>query len=144
MYGDTCEKCGEVGEDRRTLWMACFYEMSELDLPFEEVEIRGTLHEVDHVERRLLFEDGPTLRHTIFKDEPVGTKDRHNFYTMRVCKECRASWMSALKAWFQTPKENPESCGTGIFVRENGVNREITMEEWEHRQAQRRAKQSEE
>ena len=34
--GEACQRCGEIGEDRRTLWMACFYAMGELGLPFEE------------------------------------------------------------------------------------------------------------
>lgn len=33
---EKCQRCGEDGEDRRTLWMACFYEMIELGLPFEK------------------------------------------------------------------------------------------------------------
>ena len=32
---EKCHRCGSVGEDRRTLWMACFYAMSELGIPFE-------------------------------------------------------------------------------------------------------------
>ncbi len=138
MYGDKCEKCGEVGEDRRTLWMACFYQMGELELPFEEVQIRGSLHEVSHTEREPLFENGPTIPITHFKDEPVGDNHKHHFYTLRVCKACRASWMEAIKAWFQTPKDVPESCGSGIYVRENGINVEITLEEWERRRKEAR------
>jgi hypothetical protein len=33
---ERCMRCGEEGEDRRTLWMACFYEMKELGIPFME------------------------------------------------------------------------------------------------------------
>lgn len=33
---EMCIRCKEVDEDRRTLWMACFYEMNELGLPFVE------------------------------------------------------------------------------------------------------------
>lgn len=32
---ETCQRCGDDGDDRRTLWMACLYEMNELGLPFE-------------------------------------------------------------------------------------------------------------
>jgi len=31
---ECCQRCGEAGEDRRSLWMACFYEMNELRIPF--------------------------------------------------------------------------------------------------------------
>ena len=39
--GEKCQRCGEDGEDRRTLWMACFYEMGELGIPLEQVAING-------------------------------------------------------------------------------------------------------
>ena len=31
---EECVRCKEVDEDRRTLWMRCFYEMNELEVPF--------------------------------------------------------------------------------------------------------------
>jgi hypothetical protein len=74
--------------------MACFYEMSELGLPFEKLA--------------------------------VGEK---GFYTLRVCKDCRADWMTAIKGWFLNPSRR-ERCGSGIFVRRNGATIEITEEEW--------------
>ena len=66
---ETCQRCGAVGEDRRTLWMACFYEMRETGLPFE-----------------------------------LQTVGDRTFYTLRVCKTCRAEWMDFLKLWFRTPR----------------------------------------
>lgn len=33
--GTQCQKCGEYGEDRRTLRMSCLYEMNELKIPFK-------------------------------------------------------------------------------------------------------------
>lgn len=51
------------------------------------------------------------------------------FYTLRVCKDCRGDWMTAIKTWFND-KPVRESCGSGIFVRRNGVTVEITKEEW--------------
>lgn len=62
---DICVRCGDVGEDRRTLWMACLYAMEELKLPFDIVEMKP-----------------------------------QRMYTLLVCKDCRASWMKAIKAWF--------------------------------------------
>ena len=35
---EKCDRCEEVGEDRRTLWHKCFYEMSELKIPFTKKE----------------------------------------------------------------------------------------------------------
>lgn len=31
---ERCERCGEYGQDRRTLHMKCLYQMSELQVPF--------------------------------------------------------------------------------------------------------------
>lgn len=39
MSKEICQRCGENDYDRRTLWMACFYAMNELGLPFDEREI---------------------------------------------------------------------------------------------------------
>lgn len=96
MSMETCQRCGEKDEDRRTLWMACFYAMNELGLPFEENEV---------------------------------SKDHAKFFTLRVCKDCRAAWMGAIKKWFYD-KPVKESFGSGIFVRRNGANVEISEEEW--------------
>lgn len=81
---DKCQRCGEEGQDRRTLWMACLYDMNELDIPFEIID--------------------------------VGTR---GFYTIKVCKGCRADWMTVIQKWFNTkPEEEPE---TGYYVRELGA-----------------------
>lgn len=96
MSKEICQRCGYKDYDRRTLWMACLYEMSELGLPFEEKEV---------------------------------SKDCAKFFTLRVCKDCRGDWMGAIKKWFNTKPER-ESCGSGIFIRRNGTNIEITEEEW--------------
>ncbi len=93
MSKEICQRCGDKDYDRRTLWMKCFYEMSELGVPFDIVD----------------------------RDD--------RFYTLRVCKDCRADWMTAIKNWFNE-KPVRESCGSGIFVRRNGATVEITEEEW--------------
>lgn len=90
---DTCVRCGDNGPDLRTLWMACFYQMSEMPVPFE-------------------------LK---------GMGDRQ-FYTLRVCKDCRADWMDSIATWFATPQPR-ESTGTGVFVRELGTSIELSHEE---------------
>lgn len=41
---EKCARCGEVDDDRRTLWMRCFYDMSELGLPFELCENAGLFY----------------------------------------------------------------------------------------------------
>ena len=84
---EKCQRCGEDGDDRRTLWMACLYQMDELDLPFKEVRTVGC--------------------------------DARDFYTLKVCKSCRADWMIAIQTWFNNkPEPGPE---TGYFVRQFGA-----------------------
>lgn len=102
---ELCMRCLEEGEDRRTLYMACFYQMSELPIHFVETV--------------------------------VGTQV---FYTLRVCKGCRAEWLRAIRQWF-TSAPNRESCGSGIFVREYGTNIEVTKEEFAQRQRMKEDKQ---
>jgi hypothetical protein len=125
--GEACARCGEVGEDRRTLWMACFYDMAELRVPFEQRQIMG-------VSTR---QTGSVSSHgwdrPVFAEQPADAKPHSNkFYTLRVCKDCRGDWMGAIAEWFQNPPAR-ESCGSGIFVRENGATVEITEEEWQRR-----------
>jgi len=107
--GEICQKCKSRGEDRRTLWMACFYDMKELGIPFEkETVIEGGVH------------DGHP-------------NAKHSFFTLRVCKECRSDWMSAIQKWWMTPIHISASPGTGIFIREFGKTTEISEEQWKER-----------
>lgn len=109
MAGDgkeECVRCGDVDTDRRTLWMACFYQMQELKVPFEQRSQTGTTQ---------------------------------RFYTLRVCKDCRADWMDMIEHWFKTPQPRPRP-GTGIFIRRNGANIEVTEDEWAKFRAEQEAK----
>ena len=126
---EKCQRCGEYGYDRRTLHMSCFYQMDELGLPFGQYQVMGEA--TDKVGKKEIGDSG------IFVTEfakPTGKKNNkcaHRYYTLRVCKDCRALWMQAIKDWFENgPKEKEPSCGSGIFVRRNGTNVEITEEEW--------------
>ena len=44
MSDEICKRCGKVGQDRRTLQMACGYEMNEIGLPFVPLGIHYTLN----------------------------------------------------------------------------------------------------
>lgn len=91
---EKCARCGQEGEDRRTLLMACFYDMHELRVPFGQMELE------------------------------LGGGGKRHFYTLRVCKACRADWMLSIQSWFEN-KPRPESKGSGVFVRELGATREV-------------------
>ena len=106
-----CQKCKEESEDLRTLWMSCFYDMDELDMPFD---------------CETLFESSDPR------------DDGFLFYTLKVCKDCRADWMQVIKTWWRMPPyKHVNNPGTGIFVRELGATVEITEEEFYKRQQER-------
>jgi hypothetical protein len=103
--GEPCQRCAEVDHDRRTLWMACFYEMGELEIPFEVVE--------------LAVNGDPT--------------DKRRFFTLRVCKRCRAEWMASIKDWFDTkPHDRENQIGEDgmIYVRKFGHEVPVVSAEW--------------
>jgi hypothetical protein len=85
--------------------MACLYEMGELGVPFEKIGLRGALVEkvVGRENRPWGEEDvfSQTLRSSI----DVGEVDQilRVFYTLRVCKGCRANWLDRIKMWFRAP-----------------------------------------
>jgi len=135
-----CQRCGAPeGGDLRTLWMACFYAMDEIKLPFKQ---------------RILF-DADREKLTKVKDPDVikcndgfeikvgpgvlkcdGELTPQGFFTLVVCKDCRADWLHAIKKWFSMQPERAE-IGSGIYVRDFGASKEITREEWDRRQKEK-------
>lgn len=122
---EKCDRCGEIDEDRRTLWMACFYAMNELRVPFKNVAIRGVHQSKIGEEKSSILEN---ISYPVFSDTPGAEERQHGFYTLRVCKKCRAEWMNAIEKWF-TEIEKENATGTGVFCRKNGANVELTEEE---------------
>lgn len=103
---ETCQRCKEEDDDRRTLWMSCFYDMDELGIPFEVKRMEWTVPPASH--------KGVT----------------NDYFTLRVCKSCRADWMNQIRNWFNNVYKRP-SCGSGIYIKHFGDNIEITREEWD-------------
>jgi len=127
---DLCQRCGVEDPDCRTLWHAAMYQLDESKkVPYVPVQVRGTVHPQDG------FELLPLLKHKVpkFAETPTSPDWKNNFFLLRVCKTCRADWIVALQTWFVNERTPRVTVGTGIFVRENGVNVEITQEEWEAR-----------
>lgn len=133
MNGEKCARCGEEGEDRRTLWMACFYAMEELEIPLEqEILFHAKTEDLERAKAPVTIEVGTAKTPVVMQSGTVrcsGELTPHQFYTLRVCKDCRASWMTAIEGWFQAPRPPREGTGTGVWIRENGTNREATPEE---------------
>lgn len=132
--GEACVRCGEMGEDRRTLWHSCFYAMEELGVPFERMMVKGETFAMTGTKELRFSEDPRFPVHTVpvYSEVATGVVER-GFYTLRVCKSCRSTWMRTIKDWFNTPVAPRESCGSGIYIRENGEVVEITEEEWQRR-----------
>ena len=120
----TCQRCGEPDADLRTLRMACTYMMDEIGLPFGVDVIDGRF--ISSMRR---IETDPPLLVDSAEAAPEG---KHRFYTLEVCKLCRADWMRAIKGWFDD-KSRPASPGSGIFIRDLGATREISEAEWAER-----------
>lgn len=102
---ETCVRCGEVGEDRRTLFMACFYDMEELELPFERQTYFSPIDGLDSMTKSkdpVAIDVGGGRRINLVSGTVrcSGDLDPREFYTLRVCKDCRAEWMMSIKAWF--------------------------------------------
>jgi hypothetical protein len=101
---EACARCGVLGHDRRTLWMACFYAMNELAIPFEQLSLFGIV----------LQPTGNTTRWGVpeFEEPPYDSEERtkrtthHVMFTLRVCKGCRSEWMNAVKTWFRALPSN--------------------------------------
>lgn len=130
MSDDKCARCGEVGPDGRTLWMACFYDMAELGLPFEQCALDGVY--MKKVGDEPLTIGGRQIGKTPIYEALADSLAKRSFFTLRVCKDCRADWMTAIKRWFETKIPLPGT-GTGVYVRENGTARELTPLEVEER-----------
>ena len=96
-----CQRCKEKDEDRRTLWISCFYDMNELDIPFDN---------------KMPID--------------LGGRSNYKFYTLRICKDCRADWLRIIQNWFKEEIIQKEKIGSGIFIREFGSLREVTLEEF--------------
>lgn len=123
---DVCQRCKqEMNGDGRTLWMACFYAMNELGLPFDELEITGK------VGFKVGEEALPTsgIKVPKFQIPQEAKENGHRFFTLRTCKDCRAEWMNAIKEWFEAPMEISKPTGTGVYIRKNGATVEATPEE---------------
>lgn len=127
---DACVRCGDAGPDLRTLKMACFYSMEEMKLPFESaIYFDADVKDITLVKDGQSIElEGKRVALTAGTVRCSGDMHPQKFYTLRVCKDCRADWMSYIKAWFTDRKAN--GCGSGIFVRRLGATVEITEEEW--------------
>lgn len=127
--GEMCQRCGEVDTDRRTLWMACFYAMNEMDgVPFNGVQWEGITRTQIATEQRRI---GTMAFDVPVYDEPHDTAPRtQHFYTLRVCKDCRADWMDAIARWFEERPERPAEDAI-VPIRVNGATRMVTVEEYE-------------
>ena len=91
---ELCQRCQEVGEDRRTLRMNCFYDMGELDVPFN----LEAVYSVPPTAMTQIIREGTTPEYTTSQ---AGTKlNPSEFFALRVCKDCRADWMGVIEKWF--------------------------------------------
>jgi len=125
-----CQRCKEEGTDRRTLWMACFYDMSEMDVPFKDAQIKGKFMAQSGIRVNMF---GQVVQD--FKDDPNAEEQQRHFYTLRVCKTCRADWMKHIEDWFKFIDLQEEGVA-GAYIRDKGGMRLMTQEEIDERESQ--------
>jgi hypothetical protein len=104
---EVCQRCGEAGEDRRTLQMACFYEMRELGIPFEDrILFQANIEDLTPAKEPVAIPlPGPEKKVLNLKSGTVtcsGELSPEHFYTLRVCKKCRGEWLDSIKNWFES------------------------------------------
>lgn len=134
--GEKCVRCGDTGYDRRTLWMACMYAMNELSIPLERCQLNGTRHKYEGEKMLESFR----LSIPQFAEEPSGEPAKRNFFTLRVCKGCRAEWMSAIERWFKSgsrPRRTGSACLSAATARTTSCRRTRccrTTSGWSHRE----------
>ena len=138
-YGEICQRCGEIEEDRRTLYTACFYELNELGLPFSyQILFHAKLEDLEPAKPpdEILLSDSKVFRLTYGTVTCKGELEPTKFYTLRICKHCRADWMQSMVQWFRAPvtRSEPDEWRC-VPVRENGVTVYITEAEWHNRRA---------
>ena len=114
--------------------MACFYEMLELKIPFNtEVLFDAKTKDLRKARKPITIQSpSADKKRIVLQPGTVKCKGELtplSLYTLRVCKDCRADWLEAIKNWFEHKLER-KSPGTGIFVRRNGENVELTEKEW--------------
>lgn len=100
---ELCIRCGRDGEDRRTLWHACFYEMSEFAVPFQTATLfHADITDLTPSKAPFQFtpENGPPITLEAGRVRSTGELIPHKLYTLRVCKRCRGDWLRAIETWF--------------------------------------------
>ena len=125
---EKCDRCGKKGEDRRTLHMACFYAMEELDVPFKH-SIVFTPKDIEDIEsgtEKPIRIGNESIAITAGSVRCKGELYPKGQYTLKVCKNCRATWMEAIEHWFKTTDYRYKPTGTGVYFRKNGANVELT------------------
>ena len=137
VQGELCVRCGEVGEDRRTLYHSCFYAMEETGVPYEQMKVEGKTYAKTGTEEMWFGDDKEEQKRKgyrphvfpVYASEPSGVIENRAFYTLRVCKDCRSSWMTVLRDWFYQKEPVQRPTGTGVFLRQFGKTYELTEEE---------------
>lgn len=104
---ELCQICGREGEDRRTLRLRYFYDLSEIPDKFTKEEVI------------IKFADGNEVKDTL--------------WSVRTCKDCRGDFLGVLRKWtsgeFVVKTDDDPNCN--IPVRVNGRVVMMTTKQWE-------------
>lgn len=120
------------------MYMACFYAMEELRVPFKQrVLFHAELEDLTKVSDGVSVPVGSeTICIQSGTVRSSGELSPQTLYTLRVCKECRRHWLTAIRRWFD---ERPKDPMGDVPVRELGDVRMVSEEEWHARRGFDRA-----
>lgn len=127
MTDERCQRCGDMGQDRRNLWMACGYAMEEMDIPFKRLSVHGQVFYPTGMK------DVSSFMVPVWPEpDPDVESHLHQYYKLRVCKDCRADWMRAIRDWFNSVPDHlvPDAPEADISVRIDGAVRMFTLEQY--------------
>lgn len=99
---EKCDRCGHVGEDRRTLWMAAMLGFEEeMFAPFEVYWLYGVAAKCRRATHNFAGRLLPYWRPVVpVRGQKGPEKYGRRFYTLRVCKRCRGDWFLSIKQWW--------------------------------------------
>ena len=94
---ELCQHCGKTGYDRRTIIMPYFYGIDKFNTPFKSFKITGKFqHAIGKTYCKILNRYDDVYESV---DQSIIDGSLY-FYLLRVCKECRESWINYNKQWF--------------------------------------------
>lgn len=122
---EICQRCKTEVSECRTLSVSCDYDLTELDLPLELIQINGQ-PKIQVGDEAINYGENGSINRKIFSASSDWVHRDYRFYVTRVCKKCRQDWIRSFKCWFGNPTnsdDEPILEAGEIYDREFGFSR---------------------